>query len=328
MAESEYNVCINNLREKNKSSYKHYFNEYINSAVFDDIVNELDLNNYSFVIADNRHLSQILDLTCFQMSRLGRSPDKILFDWSITDNIKLYEIMIKHAIKCGRMIAILDENGQIVATNGLYDLCDTPNISHIEMNKFNKNIQHHLEMAAKLKHKYSKMDSIYDKIINKQELKSLYGTYCHFTPGVVRPDCMNKGLMFITLNILILIAVKMGYQCIIGNVTNPSQVRKFKLLQPSKILNIDYGKGYVFNDGTKTDNYFENLRRKYNYNNKSLEKLNKNLIMYMFVIDFNQIKSTLSKQKISISQLNQTFFKNFIISIRKKQKMHNRKSNL
>ena len=240
--------------------------------MFKNIVNELDLNNYSFVIADNRHYSQILDLTCFQMSHFGRSPDKVLFDWSITDNIKLYEIVIQHFIKCGRMILILDENGQVAATNGLYDLCDAPNISHIEKNKFNKNIQQNLELAAKLIHEYGKTDLIFAKIMNKQKLNDLYGKYCHYTPGVVRPDCMNKGLMFITLNILFMIAFKMGYQCVLGNVTHPSQVRKFKLLQPSKILSIHYGKGYVFNDGTKTDNYyFENLRRKYNYNNKSLE---------------------------------------------------------
>ena len=50
--------------------------------------------------------------------------------------------------------------------------------------------------------------------------------------------------------------------------------------------------------------------------------------MYMFGFDINQMKSTLNKQNISISQVNQTFFKNFVNSIRKKQKMHNIKSNL
>ena len=81
--------------------------------------------------------------------------------------------MIKHAIKCGRMILILDENGQIVANNGLYDLCDTPNISDIDKNRFNKNVKHKLEIASKLKQDYAKIDSKYDKIIitmNNSEL--------------------------------------------------------------------------------------------------------------------------------------------------------------
>ena len=138
--------------------------------------------------------------------------------------------------------------------------------------------------------------------------------------------------MFVTLNILLLIAFEMGYQFIIGNVTNPSQVRKFKLLQPSTILNIHYGVGYIFNDGTKSDHYFNLLRKNYNYNDHSLQKLNTNLIMYMFAIDLNQMRLTMNKHQISINQANHVMITNFIkATLRKKQnmKMHeNIRSNL
>eukprot|EP01084_Bolivina_argentea_P228068 385268_1 len=97
-------TAIYSLRHKNKASISKYFYQYVNSKLFLNTVEKLKLNRYSFIIAEERHCSQILDLICYQFSRLGRSPDRILFDWSISDITTLYEIKIKHAIKCGSMI--------------------------------------------------------------------------------------------------------------------------------------------------------------------------------------------------------------------------------
>eukprot|EP01084_Bolivina_argentea_P228067 385267_1 len=322
-------TAIYSLRHKNKASISKYFYQYVNSKLFLNTVEKLKLNRYSFIIAEERHCSQILDLICYQFSRLGRSPDRILFDWSISDITTLYEIKIKHAIKCGSMILILDENHQIAAVNGLYDLCDTPNINHIK-SELPLNVKHWLQIASKVESKYMKENEVYYKIINKgfsniDEFKQLYGKYCCFTPGVVRPDCMNKGLMFITLNILIYLSFNMNYRYLFGNVTNPSQVRKFKVMNPTKIWYIDYGYGYLFDDGINVKQYFDKLKKNYDYNDTELKHLNEKLKMYMFIVDFNELRQKMVKLNVNMEQLSQMFMQSVVYSF---EKYNKRKSKL
>ena len=262
---------LKKLRMQYKQTFKKAFDEFIESAIFQKFVKMLRLQKYTFCIAQPQHKPELLELICHQSSRAAESPPlhTLIFDLGPGDVRKEFKQKLDHLMNDGRMIVILDENNKVASCCSIADSYDKfhPTETTVSDEPLPRNHQHFMEMCMHFLNKYP----IFDTGVE-------YGQECFFGMGATRKDAAKKGLHFIAVLVLYYVAYKCGYSYI-NSITDSASQRR-KLIKFRQFWEFDcemsYGE-FKFSDGLDMEFYYQNLRDKYDWNEKQIDELRQKL---------------------------------------------------
>eukprot|EP01084_Bolivina_argentea_P313603 543090_1 len=299
---------LERLRLNMKNRFAMKLEEITKSNVFKNCVKQLNLENYEFKMIDPKYKKQLLDTSCYSYSFAGNSPLEMdtIFQKDSSD-IKLeFEPKLDHLLKTGTVIMIIDKRyNLVVGCNGFLDLCDI-NYPKPETANWPRNAQDFDNMMGEFFNLYCKENEEYKKIIhadfkNDDELRKYYGKWMEGTFFFSRPSLRNRGLMFFVSIILSIIEMNLGYKKMIYIASNPASLNMGKgnkhVVTKYKIKIYDY----ICNDGKKIKDYFDELKTKWNYNQKQIDKMKKCELHFRIYTPDQQIRNMQWKTKLKFA---------------------------
>eukprot|EP01084_Bolivina_argentea_P150198 262311_1 len=255
----ENEESLKKLQDYYKQNITKLFGEFINSAKFKFIVNQLELNDIEFKIADTSQSQEIINL--IQNSFKLRNPIDILFDVArITKDVKA----IKEWISMNRCIIGIDKiTKQIVTTIMFPDMFDNfePWQQEVNVNDYNmpQSHKHLLELTDK---QNSWKNVITNSLTNFDFYEKKYGKYIHGEMMTAKSSHQGRFIVFLMAAVFSAFFTEIcGYKVVIATSSNKKTINTAKKSNDNIITELNYSK-YIFKDGTNIETYFNKLAKR------------------------------------------------------------------
>eukprot|EP01084_Bolivina_argentea_P150199 262312_1 len=224
----ENEESLKKLQDYYKQNITKLFGEFINSAKFKFIVNQLELNDIEFKIADTSQSQEIINL--IQNSFKLRNPIDILFDVArITKDVKA----IKEWISMNRCIIGIDKiTKQIVSTIMFHDMFDVFKPWQQEVNVNDDNIPqshaHLLEFMDWLNNTWKK--TITNSLTNFDFYENKYGKYIYGQTLIVKSSHQGRFIVFLMAAVFSAFFTEIcGYKVVFATASNKQTINTAKI---------------------------------------------------------------------------------------------------
>ena len=299
------NMILSTSRDSYKQKFRSLLNEYVSSKLFQTFLEKNELQDLTFCQLSDSHIDDTMELLCEQMSKRGKPPESIVFDITKDDLVDYYKLQLKHFLKTGLYVIVLNKQNKVIASNGIIDICDKPYIYNKENNtiisncnqsnniiQISSNFAKRFELAEIIENKVNKVTKKTDISIMANQFK--FGESVFSTSAATDNKYKNKGIHFLLLMIMFHFIYKMNYKQWQGYASIKSQ--RNRVIRSNKsfgttIISIDYSNNnFQFNDGTKMEYFYNRLKTVYNYSDQQIELLKKELIVMCSLLDLEKLK--------------------------------------
>ena len=284
---------------ENKRKFKATFDGIINSKHFKIIKRQLNLENFTFKIGDNKYLNQMIDFICYKYSLFGGTFSSTVFQLNLLDRYNSIRNKVIHLINTGFIIILIDKNNLVCSTLGFMDIFNKhyntntqPNIIIPTSDKHSTALKHKDEYSSFSINETSKklkwFDIIYNNKVSNDKISDYYGIWCTGTLFCSRIDLRGKKVSRLMKDLGGTIMNHIGYKYSFGHFENPIS-KHYAITKVQRgitsILHEFNIKSFKFKDGTSMDNYFNDLKKYYNYNDNQINRW-KNGVCYLTISRF------------------------------------------